>query len=249
MLLVTGGTVIEYPPEIYRDEDRATAEAERWAWVLSGAGWLEIERPFPERWQVGEREVRLVSVEPHSEGAGPSWIGTFWDRNGSPDPEALLLSGRDEALAWVRQPPTGGSQAVETQPILMRLDSDLLDAFEASVDGRVSEGDFKWSADSTCCVVLASGGYPGAFEKGKVITGLDAAARLPDVKVFHAGTAKNAAGEFVTAGGRVLGVTARGATLEQAVERAYEACALIKFEGMHYRRDIAARALKVATKK
>ncbi|MDP9267693.1 MAG: phosphoribosylamine--glycine ligase [Acidobacteriota bacterium] len=134
----------------------------------------------------------------------------------------------------------------ETQPILMRLDSDLLDAFEASVDGRVSEGDFKWSADATCCVVIASGGYPGPFEKGKVITGLDAAAKLPEVKVFHAGTAKNAAGEFVTAGGRVLGVTARGATLEQAVDRAYEACSLVKFEGMHYRRDIAARALKSA---
>jgi phosphoribosylamine--glycine ligase len=136
----------------------------------------------------------------------------------------------------------------ETQPILMRLDSDLLDAFEASVDGRVSEGDFRWSADATCCVVIASGGYPGAFEKGKVIAGLDAAARLPDVKVFHAGTAKNAAGEFVTAGGRVLGVTARGETLERAVDRAYEACALIKFDGMHYRKDIAARALKSAAK-
>jgi len=134
----------------------------------------------------------------------------------------------------------------ETQPILMRLDSDLVDAFEASVDGRVSEGDFKWSADATCCVVIASGGYPGGSEKGKVITGLDATAKLPDVKVFHAGTAKNAAGEFVTAGGRVLGVTARGATLEEAVDRAYEACALIKFEGMHYRKDIAARALKVS---
>jgi len=137
----------------------------------------------------------------------------------------------------------------ETQPILMRLESDLLDAFEASVDGRVSEGDFKWSTDegaATCCVVIASGGYPGAFEKGKVITGLDAAAKLRHVKVFHAGTAKNAAGEFVTAGGRVLGVTARGETLEQAVERVYEACALIKFDGMHYRKDIAARALKSA---
>src|SRR4051812_3076637 len=139
----------------------------------------------------------------------------------------------------------------ETQPILMRLseDSDLLDALEASVEGRASDGDFKWSADdgaASCCVVLASGGYPGAFEKGKIITGLEAAAKLPDVKVFHAGTTKNAAGEVVTNGGRVLGVTARGATLEQAVDRAYEACALIKFEGMHYRKDIAARALKVS---
>ena len=135
----------------------------------------------------------------------------------------------------------------ETQPILMRLDSDLVDAFEASVDGRVSDGDFKWSTDATCCVVLASGGYPGDFQKGKVITGLDHAAKLPDVKVFHAGTT-NKDGQIVTNGGRVLGVTARGATLEQAVAKAYEACDRIKFEGMHYRRDIAARALKQAAR-
>jgi phosphoribosylamine--glycine ligase len=131
----------------------------------------------------------------------------------------------------------------ETQPILMRLDSDLVDAFEASVDGRVSDGDFKWSTDATCCVVLASGGYPGDFQKGKPISGLDAAATLPDVKVFHAGTAKKD-GQLVSNGGRVLGVTARGTTLEQAVAKAYEACAKIKFEGMHYRKDIASRALK-----
>ena len=133
----------------------------------------------------------------------------------------------------------------ETQPILMRLDSDIVDAFEASVDGRVSEGDFKWSADATCCVVLASAGYPGDYAKGKPIAGLDAAAKVPDVKVFHAGTADRE-GQIVTAGGRVLGVTARGTTLEQAVERAYDACGRIKFEGMQYRRDIAARALKVS---
>ncbi|HTK95981.1 MAG TPA: phosphoribosylamine--glycine ligase [Terriglobales bacterium] len=133
----------------------------------------------------------------------------------------------------------------ETQPILMRLDSDIVDAFEASVDGRVSEGDFKWSADATCCVVLASAGYPGDYAKGKTIAGLDAAAKVPDAKVFHAGTADRD-GQIVTAGGRVLGVTARGTTLEQAVERAYDACARIKFEGMQYRKDIAARALKVS---
>jgi phosphoribosylamine--glycine ligase len=137
----------------------------------------------------------------------------------------------------------------ETQPILMRLDSDIVDAFEASVDGRVSDGDFKWSADATCCVVVASGGYPGEFAKGKPISGLDDAARVAGVKVFHAGTAKNAGGAFVTAGGRVLGVTARGASLDQAVERAYEACAKIRFEGMQYRKDIAARALKAAAQK
>jgi phosphoribosylamine---glycine ligase len=131
----------------------------------------------------------------------------------------------------------------ETQPILMRLESDLLDAFEAAVDGRVSDGDFKWSSDATVCIVLASGGYPGDFEKGKVITGLEDAARIEGVKVFHAGTARKDS-QIVTAGGRVLGVAARAADLRGAVDRAYEAAAKIKFDGMQYRKDIAARALK-----
>jgi phosphoribosylamine--glycine ligase len=131
----------------------------------------------------------------------------------------------------------------ETQPILMRLESDLVDALEASVAGRVSEGDFKWSRDASVCVVMSSGGYPGAFEVGKKISGLEAAGALDGVKVFHAGTAKRD-GEFYTAGGRVLGVTARAGELKTAVERAYEACEKIRFEGAHYRKDIAGRALK-----
>ncbi len=131
----------------------------------------------------------------------------------------------------------------ETQPILMRLESDLVDALEASIAGRVSEGDFKWSKDASVCVVMASGGYPGTFEMGKRISGLDAAAGLEGVKVFHAGTSKRD-GEFYTAGGRVLGVTARSAGLEAAVERAYEVCGKVRFEGAHYRKDIAGRALK-----
>ncbi|HKN16412.1 MAG TPA: phosphoribosylamine--glycine ligase [Candidatus Sulfotelmatobacter sp.] len=131
----------------------------------------------------------------------------------------------------------------ETQPILMRLESDLVDALEASIAGRVSEGDFKWSKDASVCVVMASGGYPGTFEMGKKIAGLDTAAGGEGVKVFHAGTSKRD-GEFYTAGGRVLGVTARAAGLEAAVERAYEVCGKVRFEGAHYRRDIAGRALK-----
>jgi phosphoribosylamine--glycine ligase len=131
----------------------------------------------------------------------------------------------------------------ETQPILMRLESDLVDALEASVAGRVSEGDFKWSRDASVCVVMASGGYPGTFEVGKKITGLDEAGGVDGVKVFHAGTTKRA-GEFYTAGGRVLGVSARAADLETAVERAYHACEQIHFDGSHYRTDIAARAMK-----
>ncbi len=131
----------------------------------------------------------------------------------------------------------------ETQPILMRMESDMLEAMEASIDGRTSDGDFKWSGDAAVCVVMASGGYPGSYEVGKKIGGLDYAAKLDGVKVFHAGTSKRD-GAYYTAGGRVLGVTARAAELQTAVERAYEACAKISFDGAHYRKDIAARALK-----
>jgi phosphoribosylamine--glycine ligase len=131
----------------------------------------------------------------------------------------------------------------ETQPILMRLESDLVEAIEASIQGRTSDGDFKWSQDASVCVVISSGGYPGTFELGKRIDGLDEAAAIEGVKVFHAGTSKRD-GVYYTAGGRVLGVTARAADLSTAVKRAYEACAKISFEGAHYRKDIAHRALK-----
>jgi phosphoribosylamine--glycine ligase len=131
----------------------------------------------------------------------------------------------------------------ETQSILMRLESDLVDALEASIQGRVSEGDFKWSQDASVCVVMASGGYPGTHEVGKRIDGLDQAGAIEGVKVFHAGTSRRD-GAYYTSGGRVLGVTARAASLEAAVARAYEACGKIRFEGAHYRKDIAARALK-----
>ena len=131
----------------------------------------------------------------------------------------------------------------ETQPILMRLESDLVDALEASIDGRVSEGDFRWSPDAAVCVVMASGGYPGTFEAGKRIDGLEEAAKISGVKVFHAGTSRRDS-VYYTSGGRVLGVTARAASLESAVARAYEACGKISFAGAHYRKDIAGRALK-----
>jgi phosphoribosylamine---glycine ligase len=131
----------------------------------------------------------------------------------------------------------------ETQPIMMRLESDLVEALEASIEGRVSDGDFKWSQDAAVCVVMASGGYPGTFDVGKKITGLDAAGAVEGVKVFHAGTSKRD-GSFYTAGGRVLGVSARAADLETAVRRVYAACEKIGFEGASYRRDIAGRALK-----
>jgi len=131
----------------------------------------------------------------------------------------------------------------ETQPILMRLESDLVDALQASVEGRVSDGDFRWSTDASVCVVMASGGYPGSFEAGKKITGIEAADSIEGVKVFHAGTTQRD-GAYFTSGGRVLGVTARAPELKAAVGRAYEAVARISFEGAHYRKDIAARTLK-----
>jgi phosphoribosylamine---glycine ligase len=131
----------------------------------------------------------------------------------------------------------------ETQPILMRLESDLVEALEASVQGRVSDGDFRWSPEASACVVIASGGYPGTFEAGKKIAGLEQAAAVPGVKVFHAATSVRDELYF-TAGGRVLGVTARAADLATAVQNAYSAVSNIGFEGMHYRKDIAARALK-----
>jgi phosphoribosylamine---glycine ligase len=131
----------------------------------------------------------------------------------------------------------------ETQPILLRLESDLTEAMEAVIEGRVSEGDFRWSDDASACVVMSSGGYPAAFEAGKKIRGIEAADQLSGVKVFHAGTTKRD-GEYFTAGGRVLGVTARAGDLPKAVQLAYEAVAKIGFDGAHYRKDIGARALK-----
>ena len=131
----------------------------------------------------------------------------------------------------------------ETQPILMRLESDLVEALEASVGGRVSEGDFRWSPDASACVVIASAGYPGTFEAGKKIAGLESVGAMKGVKVFHAATSRRH-DVYFTSGGRVLGVTARAPDLATAVERAYAAVSMIGFEGMHYRKDIAARALK-----
>jgi phosphoribosylamine--glycine ligase len=127
----------------------------------------------------------------------------------------------------------------ETQVLMRRLKSDLLDLIEATVEGRLSEVQPVWDDRAAVCVVLASGGYPGPIEKGKVIHGLERVEVDPDVMVFHAGTAlKN--GEVVTNGGRVLGVTALGATLEEARAKAYAAADKITFEGKQFRRDIGA---------
>ena len=131
----------------------------------------------------------------------------------------------------------------ETQAILVRLESDLVDALEACVDGCLAETPLGWSRGASACVVASSGGYPGSYKTGLPITGLAAAAQVPGVQVFHAGTAlKN--GQTLTAGGRVLGVTAAADSLSEALARVYQAMAEIHFEGMYYRRDIGHRALK-----
>jgi phosphoribosylamine--glycine ligase len=130
----------------------------------------------------------------------------------------------------------------ETQVILPRMAGDLLPAFEACVDGTLSDALIQWRDEHCVTIVMASGGYPGSYDKGKEITGLAVADAMEGVTVFHAGTRLD--GEsVVTSGGRVLGVTARGANLQAAVDRAYEAVAAIHFEGAQNRTDIAAKAL------
>jgi len=131
----------------------------------------------------------------------------------------------------------------ETQPILMRLKSDLLEVCLAVCERRLEEVTLEWDTRPAVCVVMASGGYPGDYEKGKEITGIEEAEKLSDVVVFHAGTAMKD-GRLVTAGGRVLGVTAAGETIAEAKTRAYEAVGEISFDGAYYRRDIADKAMK-----
>lgn len=131
----------------------------------------------------------------------------------------------------------------ETQVVLPRLETDLVDVMEAVANGNSDSIDLKWSDTWAVCVVLASDGYPGDYEKGKVILGVEDAEALDGVTVFHAGTAHNADGELITAGGRVLNVVALGETFEQARDKAYEACNLINFEGKQLRRDIGLKAL------
>ena len=129
----------------------------------------------------------------------------------------------------------------ETQPVMARLDTDLIEIIEAILDERLSTLEIKWKLESAVCIVMASGGYPGNYEKGREITGLDAAAGLKGVLVFHSGTAmKN--GMVVTDGGRVLGVTGLGPSVATAIENAYKGVGAINFDGAHYRRDIGARA-------
>lgn len=130
----------------------------------------------------------------------------------------------------------------ETQPVLARLDTDLIEIIEAILSGTLSKLEVKWKPESAVCVVMASAGYPGSYEKGKVINGLEKAAARTNVMVFHAGTAVKD-GKVVTDGGRVLGVTGIGPEIAAAIDNAYAAVHDIYFEGAHYRKDIGARAL------
>ena len=130
----------------------------------------------------------------------------------------------------------------ETQAILMRLESDLVEALEACVEGRLSETELRWAPGASACVIASSAGYPAGYKTGFPIGGLDQAAHVPGVQVFHSGTAMQG-GEIVTSGGRVLGVTATAESLQQALSQAYQAMALLHFDGMYFRHDIGHRAM------
>ena len=131
----------------------------------------------------------------------------------------------------------------EAQPLLVRLRSDLVEALEATLDGRLDSVTLEWDERPAVCVVMASGGYPGEYEKGKEITGLETAAAMDDVVVFHAGT-RAEDGKIYTHGGRVLGVTALGRDVSEARDRAYEAVRAIRFHRAHWRTDIAVKAIR-----
>lgn len=130
----------------------------------------------------------------------------------------------------------------ETQPILMRFQSDLLEVMLAVTEGKLEDITIKWDPSPAVCVVMSSGGYPNTYAKGKIIRGIPAAEEIPGVKVFHAGTAMKD-DQLVTSGGRVLGVTALGKDIREAQAKAYQAAAMIGFDGAYYRKDIANKAL------
>ena len=137
----------------------------------------------------------------------------------------------------------------ETQPLLLKMESDIVPVIMACIEGKLDQvSPIQWKPGVSVCVVLASKGYPDKPEKGKVIEGLEDLRKEENVMVFHAGTRKTG-GEYYTSGGRVLGVTAMGATYREAIDNAYDAVSRINFEGMQYRRDIGAKALKIMRRK
>jgi phosphoribosylamine--glycine ligase len=130
----------------------------------------------------------------------------------------------------------------ECQPLLMRMKSDIIPAIEGVIDGRLNEVAVEWAEGATVCVVMAAGGYPGSYEKGKVIDGLEGVKGEDDVFVFHAGT-KISDDSIVTNGGRVLGVTALADSVKESIEKAYSAVEKISWDGVYYRNDIGKKAL------
>jgi len=198
----------------------------------------------------GERVAPLVAAQDHKR-IGDGDTGPNTGGMGAYSTRTIVDSQmRDWLVTHIARPVVAGMKAEGAEykgvlycGLMMTARGPMVEAIEASIDGRTSDGDFKWSDDAAVCLVAASGGYPGTFDSGKKIMGLEEAGRLPGVKVFHAGTTRRE-GSFYTAGGRVLGVTARAAELETAVKQAYDAVGKIGFEGMYYRKDIAARALK-----
>lgn len=135
----------------------------------------------------------------------------------------------------------------ETQPLLFRLKSDIVPILEAVIDGHLDQVAVEWDRRVAVCVVLAAQGYPGTYEKGKIISGLEEAAKVPNTYIFHGGTALKE-GKIVTNGGRVLGVTALGDNIAEAINQAYKAVEKISWKGVYYRRDIGQKALKKEAK-
>jgi len=131
----------------------------------------------------------------------------------------------------------------ETQPALMRMKGDIVPILEACIRGDLSKRSIEWDPRTAVCVVMASKGYPGTYEKGKVIKGLDEVSGMKDIFVFHSGTTRKD-GEIVTNGGRVLGVTGLGEGIQKAIERTYQAVEKIRWEGVRYRKDIGHKALR-----
>lgn len=196
-------------------------------------GGMGTYSPTPFLDESGLAEARRRILEPWLRGCAAEGI----DYRGILYPGIMLTADGPKVLEF-----NARFGDPETQVYLTRLENDLLELLEASVSGTLAPMQLRWKPAASVCVVMASAGYPGPYAKGRIITGLDAANALPDTKVFHAGTALRD-GHIVTHGGRVLGVTALGRDLESAVAAAYAAVERIRFEGAHYRRDIAARAL------
>jgi phosphoribosylamine---glycine ligase len=188
--------------------------------------------PFLSFWELDE--VSTEVLDPWSKGCREEGI----DFRGILYPGVMLTESGPKVLEFNTR--FGDPEA---QVYLMSLETDLLDLLEACVDGHLAKCEARFRG-AAVCVVMASEGYPGAALKGKVIHGLEEAAGLPDTKVFHAGTAQDG-DKIVTAGGRVLGVTALGGTVGEARDRAYLAVSKIQFDGAQFRRDIAAKALMI----